>query len=444
MNCAFISWNTRGLGRPEKRRSVSKTINSCRANVVFLQETKISCLKSVIGRQLCGKRFEGCVVSPATGSSGGLMSLWACGFFKLESQIILNRVIILIGRLSINNEKCGLVNVYAPNDRTERGAFFEELTILLYDIQLPVIVGGDFNVVKCREEKIGSSGDSRSMGKFNEFIRDNELVDLPMGGKFFTWFRREPRFTASVLDRFLVSPEVIVWFPNLSQLALPRKLSDHCPIFLREVQIKCKHRPFKWFTHWGDNSEFCDMMSNTLLSKKGVGIGVKLKTAKAVAKSWVELENLKVVETVESLENRISCIEQVLASSSLDLNEEAVLKAEAQDLSSKLWNLYRRDEREWMQKSRLRWFKEGDKNTRFFHLSASLRGKVNYFQCIKIDNQLISDQAVISKVFEEHFKASFNDGFSIPIKDFVGDLHCCLEGLEEMGSVVASPICGSE
>ncbi|KAK8598323.1 hypothetical protein V6N13_094296 [Hibiscus sabdariffa] len=73
-------------------------------------------------------------------------------------------------------------------------------------------------------------------------------------------------------------------------------------------------------------------MRSTLTSKKGVGIGAKLRAAKVAAKSWVELENSKEVETVETLENRISCIEQKLATDRLGSGEVAVLKAEAQDL----------------------------------------------------------------------------------------------------------------
>ncbi|KAK8562724.1 hypothetical protein V6N12_010794 [Hibiscus sabdariffa] len=54
MNCTILSWNTRGLGRPEKRRSVVNTIDSCGAKVVFLQEMKISGSKSDIIRRMCG------------------------------------------------------------------------------------------------------------------------------------------------------------------------------------------------------------------------------------------------------------------------------------------------------------------------------------------------------------------------------------------------------
>ncbi|KAK8585352.1 hypothetical protein V6N13_076226 [Hibiscus sabdariffa] len=95
MNCAILSWNTRGLGRPEKRRSVVDTINSCGAKVVFLQETKISGFKSDIIRRMCCHR---------------------------------------------NNETCGLVNVYAPNDPVERGCFLEGLSDIIASAQVPVIV----------------------------------------------------------------------------------------------------------------------------------------------------------------------------------------------------------------------------------------------------------------------------------------------------------------
>ncbi|KAL4308799.1 hypothetical protein GQ457_01G003850 [Hibiscus cannabinus] len=423
MNCAILSWNTRGLGRPEKRRSVVKTINSCGAKVVFLQETKVSGSKMDTIRRMCGQRKDGCSISPATGASGGLMSLWEKGFFSLESQISYDRVIVLIGTFSSNNERCGLVNVYAPNDPVERGCFFESLSNILVSAQVPVIVGGDFNVVKCREEKVGAAVDDRAMGKFNEFIQCNGLVDLPMGGNFFTWSRREPHVTACVLDRFLVSPEVISWFPKLSQSALQRKLSDHCPVLLREEQIIRRHGPFKWFTHWGENPKYCESMQSVLTSKRSRGIGAKLREAKRATKAWVTAENLKDGESVENLEKRISSIDKELLRVQSGSREESALKVEAQNLNTKLWNRYRRDEREWLQKSRVRWFKEGDKNTRFFHLSASLRSNMNFIRCITVGNHIIRDQVEISKAFEEHFNVSFNDSKTIPVKNFPGEFN---------------------
>lgn len=44
---------------------------------------------------------------------------------------------------------------------------------------------------------------------------------------------------------------------------------------------------------------------------------------------------------------------------------------------SELWALYRREEREWLQKSKVKWVNDGDYNTKYFHIMAAARGRIN-------------------------------------------------------------------
>jgi len=41
---------------------------------------------------------------------------------------------------------------------------------------------------------------------FNQFIDDNDLIDLPLGGRKYTWFKGDDIFM-SRLDRFLLSEQ---------------------------------------------------------------------------------------------------------------------------------------------------------------------------------------------------------------------------------------------
>ncbi|KAK8717029.1 hypothetical protein V6N13_044313 [Hibiscus sabdariffa] len=262
--------------------------------------------------------------------------MWKTGFFRLESHRVLDRAIVLLGSLASTNSKYGLVNIYAPNELTERVAFFDSLSDILRELQVPIIMGGDFNIIKSREEKPGLVVDKRAMGKFNKLIQANELVNLPMGGMFFTWARNKPNFTACLLDRFLVSPDILLWIPNLSQSALQRKLLDHCPVLLQEIQIGRKDRPFKWFSHWAEIAEFSAMMRNILTQSKPKGIGAKLREVNNATNEWVSLERAKDINSVEALENRISNLEQHLMSVGRAADKEVVVKNEIQELKSKI------------------------------------------------------------------------------------------------------------
>jgi len=66
---------------------------------------------------------------------------------------------------------------------------------------------------------------------FNIFIDGNFLIDLPLCGRNFTWYRAYG-FSMSRLDRFLLSKVWVSLLTNCIQAALPRSLSYHCPILL--------------------------------------------------------------------------------------------------------------------------------------------------------------------------------------------------------------------
>ncbi|KAK8660219.1 hypothetical protein V6N13_051153 [Hibiscus sabdariffa] len=243
------------------------SINTCKVNVVFLKETKLQSSKSEGFKHFCGNHLGGFIFSPSNGASGGLISMWKHEFFSLDRHMVFDRTIVLVGTLSSLNQKYGLVNIYAPNDLVERGVFFEFLTKILSSLQISIIVGGDFNTVKCGEEKVGGSANKRS----------------------------EPCITVCVLDRCLFSPAVLSWFPNLSQSALQRKLSDHNAISLRDNGVKR-------------------------------GIGAKLRDAESTTKSWVATIKANDTLSIEALENKMSLLEQLLKSENMGNGDTENLK----------------------------------------------------------------------------------------------------------------------
>ncbi|XP_057251529.1 uncharacterized protein LOC130591734 [Beta vulgaris subsp. vulgaris] len=58
-----------------------------------------------------------------------------------------------------------------------------------------------------------------------------------------------------------------------------------------------------------------------------------------------------------------------------------------------LWGWMKRKELLWAQKSRAKWVKEGDKNTKYFHALASIRKRKNYITSLFTNGCVISDPA---------------------------------------------------
>lgn len=65
-------------------------------------------------------------------------------------------------------------------------------------------MGGDFNVVHTMSERKGCHRISSHMHRFSSWIDELELIDLPLGGAFFTWSNMQENMSLARLDRFLI------------------------------------------------------------------------------------------------------------------------------------------------------------------------------------------------------------------------------------------------
>lgn len=70
------------------------------------------------------------------------------------------------------------------------------------------------------------------MFEFENYLNSLELVDPPILGRKFTWYRADGP-AMSRLDRFLLSEERIQYWGVVAQWALNRDFWDHCPIILK-------------------------------------------------------------------------------------------------------------------------------------------------------------------------------------------------------------------
>ncbi|KAL8477512.1 hypothetical protein ACS0TY_029705 [Phlomoides rotata] len=87
------------------------------------------------------------------------------------------------------------------------------------------------------------------MAAFDDFIRDSGLIDLPLHGRTFTWYKPDGS-CKSRIDRFLINNNWLNSWTNSYQKGLRRSLSDHCPIML-EIKVKdWGPKPFRFLTAW--------------------------------------------------------------------------------------------------------------------------------------------------------------------------------------------------
>lgn len=78
-----------------------------------------------------------------------------------------------------------------------------------------------------------------------------------------------------------------------------------------------------------------------------------------------------------------------------------------------LWEWLKKQETHWAHNSRVNWLKSRDKNTKFFHLYASLRRNKNNISSIEIEGEKVVNPAMIREEAQKYFAQVFHEDLPI-------------------------------
>jgi exonuclease III len=205
----IVSWNIRGLGGLEKRKEVRKLIGDLGPSILCLQETKLHSCDASLSLALWGNSPHAFSYRPSVGASGGLLTLWDSSEVEVWSSESRDHVLWCHGRFITSGAEFSVANVYAPCEDGAKQRLWDSLTARLQSLgRSRICVCGDFNAVKHVDERRSSRVGPRYLDHipFSRFIEENNLVDLPLHGRKFTWFKGDG-LSMSRLDRFLLSEE---------------------------------------------------------------------------------------------------------------------------------------------------------------------------------------------------------------------------------------------
>lgn len=256
-------WNCLGTVKPSFRRSMRYLLRKFNPDFVALFETHCSGVQAQdicdnMGFD-CGERVE------ADGQSGGIWLLWHSSKCMI-SIITKNRQFIhaIVGE---GDNKFHLFVVYISPDPRRRDGVWEVLENLMSELAEPIVIGGDFNVIRSMEERQGGSGRlSRECVEFRKWLENRQLVDLGYHGTCFTWRRGNDINTriSKRLDRVCVSLLGRARWQEASVHHLPRLSSDHNPLLLSlngKRYDKPSRRPFRCQAAWFSHPDFVNMVS---------------------------------------------------------------------------------------------------------------------------------------------------------------------------------------
>lgn len=214
----IIFYNIRGLGGRLKKRDVRQLVKCQKPDMLCLQVSKFS----GVDRKLCSFLWEGddfdWFAKDAEGRYSGLIVLSKRYAFLLSIQFQGNNFLGVTGSWGSEQIQVSIVNVYAPCDLRGKRAVWDDLLSLMYSrVGDKWCVLGDFNAIKSLSEWKGVDGVNRAeeMQMFGDFISEAGLIDLPLIGRKFTWYKADGK-AMSRLDRFLISESWLNSWNDLS------------------------------------------------------------------------------------------------------------------------------------------------------------------------------------------------------------------------------------
>jgi hypothetical protein len=276
--------------------------------------------------------------------------------------------------------------------------------------ELPWCIGGDFNVTLFHNERSGGARRRREVAAFADFTVEMGLMDLPLAGGVSTWANN---LSWLRLDRFLVSPDWELSYLGLMQKKLLRVCSDHASIVLMRGCVQNGNSAFKFENMWLKEEGFVDKVKSWWSSFYFLGspsfiLAKKLRALKEEIKMWnrevfgnVGARNKAWAEELEMLDS----FEEV---HSLSEEEKERRRLLVSDLEASLLQ----EEISWRRKSRVRWLKEGDKCTKFFHQVASANMRNNSIESLIVDGSSTLDPTCIGEHIVKYYESLFSEPLS--------------------------------
>lgn len=142
--------------------------------------------------------------------------------------------------------------VYGAAQPEFKEAFLAELVQMCAKENLPLVLGGDFNIIRNPQEKNNDRYDDRWPFLFNAIIDSLNLRELKLSNRKYTWANSRETPTYETLDRILVSTDWETMFPLSTVQALTREISYYTPLFLNTgMQCNAKKQPiFRFELGW--------------------------------------------------------------------------------------------------------------------------------------------------------------------------------------------------
>ncbi|KAG7583540.1 Reverse transcriptase zinc-binding domain [Arabidopsis suecica] len=380
--------------------------------ILFLMET-MQCRDSLLDLQVLLGYDRLFTVEPV-GKCGGLALLWKN---SCQLDILFEDKNLIDAQVQFGSSNFFLSCVYGDPDCSKRKVVWEKIIRLGVGRKDRWCMVGDFNATLHNGEKLGGPRRSDNYFKpFTEMVESCGMFELSFSGNKFTWAgRRGDHWIQCRLDRAFVNKDWLDHFPASNQVFLDMRGSDHRPVLIFLVASQASYKG-----HFRFDSRFLHKPDVKLAIKRawkpgssngGFLVSHRLRACRKALSSWKKKNVMNSLLKIHQLEE---ALERVQSEVWPNLHQIHVLKTE-------LAKAYRNEEEYWWQRSRQKWLRAGNRNSKYFH--GSVKGNRARKRLEKLKNVhgiFQSSEAGKGEVAADYFSSlfkssnpqSFQDWFS--------------------------------
>ncbi|GJS61723.1 RNA-directed DNA polymerase, eukaryota [Tanacetum coccineum] len=401
-----------------KKSNISRTGGSIlQVMEEMVKETKMENIDLFSIKRCWGNLAFDYAHSASVGNSGGILCVWDPKSFSKLNATISDYFVMVRGDWIPNGTKLLIISIYAPQDLSEKKMLWDYLSHVIAQWAGEVVVMGDFNEVRKKDERFGSVFNVHGANAFNLFIFNAGLEEVPLGGCSYTWCHKSAS-NMSKLDCFLISESLLNSCQNISAITLERFLSDHRPILMRESHYDYGPVPFRFFHYWFEIKGFDKFVEDSWKEAVVVEPNAmtklmkKLKHLKENIRLWNKGNTIKGCGDVEIVNKRANVVRSLQELENLQSLEAA-------------------------QKSKIKWAIEGDENSKYYHGILNKKRSQLAIRGILVDESDVVD-AVTSFFHHGQFPKGSNSSFIALILKF---RECFEEGVGHLDSILNKGHC---
>lgn len=402
-----LFWNIRGMGQVEKTGHLQDLIKEKNIDFVGIMETIKQDFSAGLLRGLSGNKNMKWEWLPAMGHSGGI--LVGINIDKLSMLAVSKGDFhVKIELQDMQTNFCwDLIAVYGAAQNAHKDRFLTELANIIQKQMKPLVMGGDFNIIRKESDKNKAGGYNRWSFIFNAVIEQANLREIFLGGRKFTWCNNQENPTLEKLDRIFVNTDWEKEYPLTMAKTLTRSISDHNPLLIDTGVLKITHKSFKFELSWFLREDLKEIVESVWkINYYGSSIERWQKRFRALRKklngwnnNWEGRYRREKESILEKIENLDAKVERC------GMSKED--REERKELEDKLNFVIREEKIKWFQRSKENELLEGDCNTKYYHAKANGRKRKSYIHSLTQEEGEIEGQEKLLTYITSFYKDLF-------------------------------------